>query len=157
MTVIGSGCTRANLTAFGGNQFKLPEQADQLKNYFSVQIFFLKIGSLLGRFVNPILKADVKCFRMSDCYPLAFGAPAMATFAALIIFLCGKSSYVKKPPGENMVIKVSRCVAVRIIRKNEINFEMTSIFLSMQYVKRRVAVDLTQKITGSTMLKISMG
>lgn len=127
ITLIGSGCMRANLAAFGGNQYKLPDEVTQLKLYFSIQIFFLKTGSFLGRFVNPILRAKVKCFGMNDCYPLAFGVPAVAMVLAFVIFLCGGKFYLKKPPGENMVVNVSRCVAVRDLKfpgilKNLSNF-----------------------------------
>lgn len=113
ISVVGSGSIRANLTAFGGNQYHLPEQANQLKNFFSIQIFFLKIGSLLGRFVSPILKGSVKCFGSSECYPLAFGTPGVAMIMAFGTFVSGKSFFIRKPPSGNMLIKVGRCVAVK--------------------------------------------
>jgi solute carrier family 15 (oligopeptide transporter), member 1 len=113
IAVIGSGSIRANLTTFGGNQYELPEQSDQLKLYFSIQIFFLKVGSLLGRFVNPILRESIECFGMNECYPLAFGTPALAMILSFVIFLCRKSFYIRRPPGGNMLVKVSRCVMVR--------------------------------------------
>lgn len=63
--------------------------------------------------MNPILKGNVKCFGSEDCYPLAFGAPAAAMVLAFLIFICGHSSYVKRPPSGNMFVKVSKCVVVR--------------------------------------------
>jgi solute carrier family 15 (oligopeptide transporter), member 1 len=115
--VIASGCIRANLTAFGGNQYKLPEQADQFKFFFSIQIFFLKSGNLVGRFVTPMLRGNVQCFQMADCYPLAFGAPAVMMMVGFVLFFFGKSIFVCKPPGENMVVEVSRCVGVRMLEE----------------------------------------
>lgn len=112
IAVVGSGSTRANLIAFGGDQYTEPEQAEGLKLYFSIQIFFLKTGSLLGRFANPILKENVKCFGMNDCYPLGFGAPAIGMIVAFLLLLSIKSIYVRKPPSGNMLVKVIRCMMV---------------------------------------------
>jgi solute carrier family 15 (oligopeptide transporter), member 1 len=103
---------KANLTTFGANQYKLPEQADQLKLYFSLQVMFIKSGNLLGQFSGPLLREKVECFNMKDCYPFAFGAPAVAMFATFFMFLCKKSFFVRTPPGGNMVVKVSCCVVV---------------------------------------------
>lgn len=114
IAVIGMGSTRANATAFGGNQYQLPEQTKQLTLYFSLQIFFIKLGSLSGRLTNPILKEDFKCFGQNDCYPLAFGAIACGMILSFVFFLCGKSFYVRKPPAGNMLVKVSKCVVVSV-------------------------------------------
>jgi solute carrier family 15 (oligopeptide transporter), member 1 len=112
--VIGSGSTRANLSVFGANQYQLPEQSAQLSVYFSLQFFMLNCGSVLGRLVTPILRQDVKCFGMNDCYPLSFGLTAAVMFAGAMVFICGSSSYVKKPPsGDNMLVKVIKCCWVR--------------------------------------------
>lgn len=113
IAVIGSGSTRANVTAFGGNQYQLPEQTKQLTLFFSLQIFAIKLGSLTGRLMNPILKEDVKCFGQNDCYPLAFGAAAVGVFISLMLFLCGSSFYIRKPSSGNMLVRVSKCVMVR--------------------------------------------
>lgn len=109
---MGSGSTRANLIAFGGDQYKATsEQNDDLKLYFSIQIFFLKTGSLLGRFFNPMLK-NIQCFGMPDCYPLGFGTPAIAMTCGFLLLLTVKSSYLRKAPSGNMLIKVIRCMKV---------------------------------------------
>lgn len=111
--VMGSGSTRANLSVFGANQYKLPEQASQLSYYFSLQYFVLKCGSVLGRLISPILRQDIKCFGMNDCYPLSFGVTASVMFTGMIILVCGSSSYVKVEPKGNMLVKVIKCVVVR--------------------------------------------
>lgn len=113
IAVVGSGSTRANLIAFGGNQFTLPEQADQLKVYFSVQIVFHKFGSVLGSVLVPILKEDIKCFGQADCYPLAFGTTSLAMLIGFLIFFSGRLFYLRKPPSGNMFVRVSKCVMVR--------------------------------------------
>lgn len=112
LAVVGSGCIKSNLNAFGGNQFKLPEQSEKLSQYFSIQYFCLKCGSTLARATFPILREDVKCFGMNDCYPFAFLLPAIAMLAAFWIFVAGKKTYVQRPPSGNMFAKVIACVLV---------------------------------------------
>lgn len=110
--IIGAGSIRVNLSVFGANQYKLPEQAAQLSVYFTLQYFFMKLGSVLGRLISPILRQDVKCFGLSDCYSLSFGVAAAVMFTALLFLICGSSTFVKKPPSENMLMKVCKCIQV---------------------------------------------
>lgn len=110
---IGSGGVRPNLNAFGGTQYKLPEQKNDLKFFFSIQFFLMKCGSLTAYFLAPTLRGDVKCFAMDDCYPLAFGVPAMAIFFSFVIFMCGTPLYVRTSPSGNMLVKVFACIFVR--------------------------------------------
>ncbi|KAG4079780.1 hypothetical protein HA402_014911, partial [Bradysia odoriphaga] len=116
IALVGSGSTRANLIAFGGDQYNASDQGEELKLYFSIQILFLKTGSLLGRFVNPMLK-NIECFGMHDCYPVGFGTPAIAMIVGFLLLLTVKSSYLQKPPSGNMLIKVIRCVTNGIAEK----------------------------------------
>ena len=113
ISVIGSGSTRANFTAFGGNQYRLPEEAKKLTLFFSLNIFCIKCGSLMGRLFFPIVKEEVKCFGMDDCYPLAFGITAVAAALGFFLVLIGKPFYVIKPPSGNMLVKVFKCMMVR--------------------------------------------
>lgn len=115
--MVGAGSMRANLIAFGGNQFKIPEQADSLKLYFSIQIIFHKLGSVLGTLVVPIVKEEVKCFGMSDCYPLAFGVTSIAMLIGFALFFCGRSFYLRKPPSGNMFVKVCKCIIVSVMEE----------------------------------------
>ncbi|KAJ6641923.1 Peptide transporter family 1, partial [Pseudolycoriella hygida] len=110
IAVVGAGSIRANLIAFGGDQYIASQQTDGLKLYFSIQFFFFKIGSLLGRSVNPILKENVECLGMAECYPLGFGAPAVAMIGSFFLLLTIRSSYKRKPPSGNMLVKVIRCM-----------------------------------------------
>ncbi len=45
---------------------------------------------------------------MDDCYPLAFGVPAITILISFIIFMCGSSVYVTKPANGNMFVTVNR-------------------------------------------------
>lgn len=112
--VVASGGIKSNQNVFGGNQFKLPEQESQLNLYFSLQFFIIKCGLLSGQMLIPVLRSDVQCFGMDNCYPLAFGVPAMLTLISFLIFVLGKSFYVHVPTNENMFVKVCGCILVRI-------------------------------------------
>jgi solute carrier family 15 (oligopeptide transporter), member 1 len=114
-TIVGSGSLKSNLNAFAGNQFKLPEQSEQLSHYFSMQYFALKCGSTIARASFPILREDVKCFGMDDCYPLAFSLPAAGMLLAGLIVLAGSKSYYKEKPSGNMLLKVIGCVMVEAV------------------------------------------
>lgn len=110
--MVGVGLMKSNSNTFAANQYKLPEQASQMKFYFSIQYFCMKSGSIFGRFFNPMLRQDVKCFGMNDCFPAAFGVPAIAMIVSLIILICGRRFYSHKPLSGNMFVRVCACVMV---------------------------------------------
>lgn len=83
LTTFGAGGIKPCVTAFGGDQFKLPEQERHLAIYFSVLYFVLCIGSLIAKTVSPILRSEVHCFGDKDCYSLAFGAPGLIVLLAI--------------------------------------------------------------------------
>lgn len=83
LIAIGHGCTGPCNNAFGGDQFKLPEQAMQLATFFSMIYFSANIGSLISTTLIPILRSDVHCFGDNDCYSLAFGLPAILMIIAI--------------------------------------------------------------------------
>jgi len=72
-------------SAFGADQFQLPEQEVQLASFFAIFYFAINSGSLISTVLTPILREDVQCFGDDHCYPLAFAIPA-----ALMIFALGK-------------------------------------------------------------------
>lgn len=65
---------------------------------------------MISTFVTPILRSDVHCFGNQDCYPLAFGVPAVLMLVSIGIFVIGRAWYVMKPPQGNMLVKVFRCI-----------------------------------------------
>lgn len=77
LIAIGSGGIKPCVSAFGGDQFKLPEQAAQVATYFSLFYFSINSGSLISTTLTPILREDVKCFGENDCFSIAFGVPAL--------------------------------------------------------------------------------
>lgn len=83
LIAIGSGGIKPCVSAFGGDQFKLPEQADQLAMFFSLYYFSVNLGSVVSTVLTPALRSDVQCFGENDCYSLAFGVPAILMIAAI--------------------------------------------------------------------------
>lgn len=107
---VGSGGIKPCVSAFGGDQFKIPEQAIQLAKFFSLFYFAINAGSLISTTLTPILREDIHCFNGQDCYSLAFGVPAVLMIFSILVFICGKSLYTIKKPAGNMVVLVFKCI-----------------------------------------------
>lgn len=123
LIAIGSGGIKPCVSAFGGDQFKMPEQIKQMTTFFSIFYFAINSGSLISTTLTPILRENVHCFGQDQCYPLAYGLPAVLMIIAIIIFVAGKKMYIIKPPAGNMLVTVSKCVGVSIF---EISFSIGS-------------------------------
>jgi len=82
---IGTGGIRPCVSAFGGDQFVLPDQEYRLQMYFSIFYFTINLGSFLSSTITPELRKSVQCFGKDSCFPLAFGVPAF-----LMIISIGK-------------------------------------------------------------------
>lgn len=111
---LGSGGIKPCVSAFGGDQFKLPEQAKQLASFFSLFYFAINAGSLLSTTITPILREDVHCFGDESCFSLAFGVPAVLMVVSVAVFVFGRYMYVVKKPGGNMLVLVWKCIFVSI-------------------------------------------
>lgn len=83
LIAVGSGGIKPCVSAFGGDQFKLPEQTRQLATFFSLFYFTINTGSIISSSITPILKSNVHCFGQDDCYSLAFGVPAVLMLIAI--------------------------------------------------------------------------
>lgn len=83
LIALGTGGIKPCVAAFGGEQFKLPEQEDQIKLYFSMFYASINAGGLISSFITPVLRQNNQCFGMDTCYPLAFGVPAALMVAAI--------------------------------------------------------------------------
>jgi len=113
LIAFGSGGIKPCVAAFGGEQFKMPEQAKQLATFFSLFYFSINAGSLLSTFLTPILR-DVKCMQMDSCFPLGFGFPVILMTLSIILFLSGK--YRTIPAQGNMFVKILKCICVSKIK-----------------------------------------
>lgn len=120
LIAIGTGGIKPCVSAFGGDQFKLPQQERQLQQFFSLFYFAINSGSLISTFVTPVLREDVKCLDQESCYPLAFGIPAVLMIISVIIFLIGKRLYIIKKPEGNVVLQVCKCIGHALARKRKL-------------------------------------
>lgn len=75
LIAMGTGGIKPNVSAFGGDQFKLPEQAKHLATFFSLFYLSINLGSMISTLLTPILRENVHCFDELSCYSLAFGVP----------------------------------------------------------------------------------
>lgn len=110
LVAFGTGGIKPCVSAFGGDQFDAG-QAAALALYFSVFYFSINAGSVLSMFITPILRQNVHCFGRNDCYPLAFGLPALLMFVATIVFVVGSALYRKLPPAGNVSLEIIKVVA----------------------------------------------
>lgn len=118
LIALGTGGIKPCVSAFGGDQF-LPEQSRELQRFFSLFYVSINAGSLISTFVTPILRQDVTCFGRPDCYPLAFGVPAILMVLAVAFFIVGKfvTNYRITPPQkDNVVVVVVKCIFVCFIQ-----------------------------------------
>lgn len=83
---LGTGGIKPCVSAFGGDQFKIPEQAKQLALFFSLFYMSINAGSLISTTLTPILREDVHCFGETGCYSLAFGVPAVLMVVSICKF-----------------------------------------------------------------------
>ncbi|KAJ2954424.1 hypothetical protein O0L34_g2692 [Tuta absoluta] len=116
LIALGTGGIKPCVAAFGGDQFKLPEQEKYLGYFFSMFYFAINAGSLISTFLTPILRADVQCFGDEDCYSLAFGVPAILMVVSIVFFIIGKRWYIIKNPAGNIIGKVAACSWHAIVR-----------------------------------------
>ncbi|XP_017029017.1 peptide transporter family 1 isoform X2 [Drosophila kikkawai] len=110
LIAMGTGGIKPCVSAFGGDQFSLPAQAQQLAKFFSLFYFAINAGSMISTTVTPILRADVHCFGDKDCFSLAFGVPAVLMIISVLIFMAGKRMYRCQPPAGNMIFGVTQCI-----------------------------------------------
>lgn len=117
LVALGSGGIKPCVAAFGGDQFRMPEQAKYMLTFFSLFYFTINLGSFISTLITPILRSDVMCFGEDDCYSLAFGVPGALMVVSILFFVSGKTFYRVTPPNGNMLVKVSRCIGHAISRK----------------------------------------
>ncbi|XP_050684173.1 peptide transporter family 1-like isoform X2 [Leptidea sinapis] len=116
LIAFGTGGIKPCVSAFGGDQFKLPEQEKYLGYYFSLFYFAINAGSLISTFITPIFRADVHCFGENDCYSLAFGVPGILMVLSILFFVAGKRMYIVKQPSGNILGKVSSCIGHAMVK-----------------------------------------
>lgn len=83
LIAIGNGAMRPCVSAFAGDQFILPAQADSMAKFFSLFYASTKAGTFISTVATPAIRSNVPCFGDEDCYPLAFGVSAILMITAI--------------------------------------------------------------------------
>ncbi|XP_061378372.1 peptide transporter family 1-like [Danaus plexippus] len=117
LIALGTGGIRPCISAFGGDQFILPQQEKHLTLYFSILYFNICIPTLVAKTVSPILRSDVYCFGDKDCYSLPFGVSALIILISIIIFVSAKNWYIMRKSEGDKVIRFVKCILLGVRNK----------------------------------------
>uniref|UniRef100_A0A1X7UEU9 Uncharacterized protein n=1 Tax=Amphimedon queenslandica TaxID=400682 RepID=A0A1X7UEU9_AMPQE len=93
----GTGGIKPCVSAFGGDQFT-SKNVHLLPVFFSIFYFSINAGSLISTLLTPVLRGYVSCFGEDQCFPLAFGVPAILMIVSVGIFVLGTKWYVITKP-----------------------------------------------------------
>ncbi|NXB77949.1 S15A1 protein, partial [Donacobius atricapilla] len=114
LIALGTGGIKPCVSAFGGDQFE-DDQEKQRSTFFSLFYLSINAGSLLSTLITPTLRAtECGIHTKQECYPLAFGVPAILMAVALVVFVIGSKMYKKVKPQGNVMLEVSKCVGFAI-------------------------------------------
>ncbi|NXD36208.1 S15A1 protein, partial [Copsychus sechellarum] len=114
LIALGTGGIKPCVSAFGGDQFE-EDQERQRGTFFSLFYLSINAGSLLSTLITPTLRAtECGIHTKQECYPLAFGVPAILMAVALVVFVIGSKMYKKIKPQGNIMLEVSKCVGFAI-------------------------------------------
>ncbi|KAI8430723.1 hypothetical protein MSG28_000907 [Choristoneura fumiferana] len=105
----GTGGIKPCVAAFGGDQFRLPDENQRLQRFFSTFYCTVNLGGFMGMVVTPVLRRSIMCFGDDTCYALGFGFPAVLVLLSIVIFAAGKPWYRIKQPRENVTLKFVSC------------------------------------------------
>ncbi|KAM7031205.1 solute carrier family 15 member 1-like [Passerculus sandwichensis] len=114
LIALGTGGIKPCVSAFGGDQFE-DDQEKQRSTFFSLFYLSINAGSLLSTLITPTIRAsECGIHSKQECYPLAFGVPAILMAVALVVFVIGSRMYKKAKPQGNVMLEVSKCVGFAI-------------------------------------------
>ncbi|XP_011172407.2 solute carrier family 15 member 1 isoform X2 [Solenopsis invicta] len=108
LIALGTGGIKPCVSAFGGDQFVLPQQEQQLSMFFSLFYFAINTGSLISTILTPVLR-ETKCWD-NKCFFVSFIVPAALMIISIVIFVSGKRLYKIVSPSGNLFVKVSKCI-----------------------------------------------
>ncbi|NXF76954.1 S15A1 protein, partial [Sclerurus mexicanus] len=114
LIALGTGGIKPCVSAFGGDQFE-DDQEEARSTFFSLFYLSINAGSLISTLVTPNIRAT-QCgiHTKQECYPLAFGIPAILMAVSLIVFVSGSKMYKKVKPQGNIMLQVCKCIGFAI-------------------------------------------
>ncbi|XP_020290998.1 peptide transporter family 1 isoform X2 [Pseudomyrmex gracilis] len=115
LIALGTGGIKPCVSAFGGDQFVLPQQERYLTMFFSVFYFSINTGSLISTLLTPTLR-ELECWN-DKCFSLAFLVPAVLMIVSIVVFAMGKRLYKIVKPKGNLIVTVSQCIGHAIYNK----------------------------------------
>ncbi|KAL0852259.1 hypothetical protein ABMA28_000469 [Loxostege sticticalis] len=113
----GTGGIKPCVAAFGGDQFRLPEENQRLQRFFSTFYCTVNLGGFMGMIVTPALRRSIMCFGDDACYALGFGFPALLVLVSIVIFVAGKPWYRIKQPRDNVTLKFVSCAWYALMKR----------------------------------------
>lgn len=111
---LSNGVMKPCTTAIGGDQYKLPEQLPQMAQFYSTFYFILKMSSVIGGFLTPVLRSDFTWLSQPDRYSFIFALMTGITILSISLFLGGSRYYVKKPPAGNRLLQICQCMMTAV-------------------------------------------
>ncbi|XP_064211414.1 peptide transporter family 2 isoform X2 [Tribolium castaneum] len=106
LITLSVGVIKPCIAAFGGDQFKLPEQHKHLEHFFLLAYVAVNTGAAIGIYEAPNLR-KMHCFGADSCYSAAFLLSTVSIIISLIVFVAAKRWYVcVKPQRYNTVLWV---------------------------------------------------
>lgn len=110
---LGSGSMLPLTYTYGGSQFKSSE-VKSIAMFYSIYYFMYNCGSLLSRFISPILRQDIKCFGNDDCLPVAFGVPGVLMLFVVLLFTIVHIFSETSQPSGTTLLNVFACITVKL-------------------------------------------
>ncbi|XP_045463318.1 solute carrier family 15 member 1-like [Harmonia axyridis] len=117
LIALGTGGVKPCVAAFGGDQFYLPDQCEELQHFFSLFYFSINLGGFMGMIITPLLRKNVTCFGEDTCYPLGFGFPAALMLLSIVLFIIGKPWYRLKNPKDNIMLNFMKCASYALVKR----------------------------------------
>jgi len=87
LIALGTGGIKPCVASFGGEQFKMPEQAHHMKSFFSMFYAAINGGSLISTILTPILRQNTKCFWSRFLLPIGLWSTSSTNDCSNIVVL----------------------------------------------------------------------
>ncbi|GFY66255.1 solute carrier family 15 member 2 [Trichonephila inaurata madagascariensis] len=119
---VGTGGIKPCVSSFGGDQFS-DEQEEMRHQFFSAFYFAINSGSLISTALTPVLRQDVTCFGGTSCFPLAYLVTTSIYIIGFILFIIGKTFYVRKPAEGSVLVSFCSCIGHAVYRRATVKDE----------------------------------
>ncbi|XP_044270043.1 solute carrier family 15 member 1-like, partial [Tribolium madens] len=181
LIAMGTGAIKPCIMAFGGSQFKLPEQHKHLEVYFLLLYAATNTGGAIGIYEAPYLTV-IHCLGANSCYPAAFLVSTVSLTFCLIVFVSAKRWYVyEKTEKYNTILWVlclmngikgkivskerqehwldysKKSYAESFVRQTKNTLKLMSIFMVLQFYMATVIITMTNWSTQALFMRIEKG